>query len=153
MLACTVGSILESYKCHQYKIQPADELNKGDPDRRLAYSNIITERLNNDTHLLLNIYSSFFYCTYNRHNCYYASNSSQKTTKTKCVGGHLSWPYHQAFLFVWNSKRGGVLKLNIKYRCSNSDENKRERTIDFKKSHWYSSKDPFTLQWKWGSFR
>lgn len=73
--------ILKAYKFHPYKIKLVQELNEDDPDRRLQFCEVMSQRLIEDPQLLFNICFSDE-CTFylngavNRHNCRYWNDSN-----------------------------------------------------------------------------
>lgn len=77
----TVQRILKLHKFHPFKLQIHQELTEHDPDNRLEFCEIMTERINNNTISVKNVCfsdeSSFsLHGLVNRHNCRYWSDEN-----------------------------------------------------------------------------
>lgn len=79
----TVRRVLKHHKFHPYKIHLVHEINEDDPDRRLQFCEMMTDKINTNANFLFNICFSdecsfFVNGTVNRHNCRYWADENPR---------------------------------------------------------------------------
>lgn len=95
----TVRRVLKLHNFHPYKIHLVQEINEDDPDRRLQFCEIMTDKINTNPNFLFNICFSdecsfFVNGTVNRHNCRYWADENPRVF-------HETHTQHPLKLNVW----------------------------------------------------